>query len=270
MAGFAFSLSSVAQEPAQCPQPSSWSYPSTDWAKDFPKCCSQTNPDTKGIQQSPINITSSTEKKLTLAINYNGVDVPVVAKDYTVEVEYSEPHTSANQPRTSEDEPATKENYVIYNGEKYTLQQFHFHLPNEHQIKGKPVLAGMENMEVHLVHKAENGKLLVVGVLMNKGAANEAFGKILANIGGHENLNPIQMIPGTHNTSTVKFYTYTGSLTTPACAPPVTWVVLKDPIAISPAQLTSYKKLYNGKYVGTSRGPQPAIPTLTVDRNFKP
>jgi carbonic anhydrase len=273
MAGFAFSLSSVAQDPpqdsAECPKPSSWSYPSTSWAKDFPKCCSQTNPETKDIQQSPIDIASSTEKTLTLALNYNGADVPVEALDHTVEVVYHELST-AKQSRASEGQPTAVENYVTYNGKKHWLLQFHFHLPNEHEIKGKPVAKDMENMEVHLVHQATDGGLLVVGVLINKGAANEAFGKILANVGGHANLNPVDMIPGAYNTSRLKFYTYTGSLTTPPCTPPVTWVVLKDPITISSNQLTSYEKLDNGKYEGTSRYPQPAITTLTVDSNFKP
>lgn len=272
MAAFALSLSGVAQdsdqESAQCPKPSSWSYPATKWAEEFSKCCSQTNPETKDIQQSPIDIRSSAERKLTLAVHYDAADVPVLDKSYTIEVEYEHP-AAAKPSGTLENKPDAKENYVTYNGEKYTLQQFHFHLPNEHQIKGKPVLAAMANMEVHLVHKAENGSLLVIGVLINQKTANEGFGKILANIDGHVNLDPVQMIPGAQNTAGLKFYTYKGSLTTPACAPQVTWVVLKDPITISPAQLTTYKNLNNGKYVGTSRGPQRAIPTLTVERNFE-
>jgi carbonic anhydrase len=197
----------------------------------------------------------------------------VEALDHTVEVIYHERSTAAKRSRTAESQSAAVENYVTYNGKKYGLLQLHFHLPNEHEIKGRPVPKDMANMEVHLVHEAEDKSLLVIGVLIHQGAANEGFGKILAKVDDHENiihLNPREMIPGTHHTTRLKFYTYTGSLTTPPCTPPVTWVVLKERITISSAQLTSYEKLSNGKYVGTSRGPQRGITTLTVGSNFKP
>ncbi len=137
----------------------------------------------------------------------------------------------------------------------------------------------MKNMEVHLVHQALDGSLLVIGVLIDQGsAANEGFAKILAKAGSHEeiSLNPIEMIPRADDMSALKFYTYRGSLTTPPCTPRnediprVTWVVLRDHITISRDQFKKYEGLDGGKYKGTSRYPQPTITTLTVERNFKP
>jgi carbonic anhydrase len=263
LVALAFSLSSVAQ--VKCTSDvAGWSYDDVSrWATKYPSCCSQTNPGSSDVQQSPINIASATQSAdLTLEVNYNGVDVPVVDNGHSIEVEYQ--HTP----------PGSKKNQIRYNGKVYALQQFHFHQPNEHQIPGEPKdpkdPKDTQPMEVHLVHQATDGRLLVIGVLVNQGAANEGFGKILAHIGGHENLNPIQMIPGTHNTNQLKFYTYMGSLTTPACAPPVTWVVLKEPITFSADQIRSYGDLHNGKYAQTSRGPQPAITDLKVYSNFKP
>jgi len=261
LAALAFSLSSAAQ--VKCTSDvKGWSYDNVaDWATIYPSCCSQANHGSSDVQQSPINIMSSTENKdLTLEVHYHGVYVPVVDNGHSIEVEYQ--HTP----------PGSKTNQIRYNGMVYTLQQFHFHQPNEHQINNDPT--DKEHMEVHLVHvhKAADGrdKLLVIGLLVNKGTANEGFGKILAHIGGNENLDPIQMIPGNRNTNQLKFYTYTGSLTTPACDPPVTWVVLKDPITFSAAQIKSYGELHNGKYAKTSRGAQPAITDLKVYSNFKP
>jgi carbonic anhydrase len=261
VAGFAFSLSGVAQNSAQCPNPSSWSYPSTNWATLYPQCCSQANASTKDIQQSPINITTVTENaNLTLQTSYFSATVPVVDNGHSIEVDYDNPP------------PGSKPNYVTWNGTQYNLLQFHFHQPNEHQINGAPT--GAEQMEVHLVNvhtDAEgNQSFLVIGVLVNKGAANEGFGKILTHIGRTDSLDPVQMIPGTNNIKNPKLYTYMGSLTTPGCTPPITWVVLKEPITFSEAQLNSYGALHGGKYATTSRGVQTAITGLTVNSNFKP
>jgi carbonic anhydrase len=40
------------------------------------------------------------------------------------------------------------ENYVVINGQKYELLQFHFHATSEHTLNGHAA-----KMEVHLVHK---------------------------------------------------------------------------------------------------------------------
>ena len=61
--------------------------------------------------------------------------------------------------------------------DQYALVQYHFHNPSEHTIKGQHF-----PMEMHLVHKAANGKLAVVGVLIEEGAHNAAFDPIWANL----------------------------------------------------------------------------------------
>ena len=43
------------------------------------------------------------------------------------------------------------------NDRMYKLRQFHFHDPSEHPIDGK-----VYPMEMHLVHQAEDGTLLLV------------------------------------------------------------------------------------------------------------
>ncbi|KAL0200795.1 hypothetical protein M9458_003982, partial [Cirrhinus mrigala] len=45
------------------------------------------------------------------------------------------------------------------------------------------------------------------------------------------NFDPKTLLP-----ATLDFWTYEGSLTTPPLLESVTWIVLKDPISVSPAQ----------------------------------
>ncbi len=122
LAAFAFSLSSVAQV-GTCTSASCWSYSSptgpSSWAGLTPFAyCNQAN--NAAQQQSPINIgTPQVNTSLTLAINYNGVQVPVEDLGYTIEADYGS---------------GSSQNYVTYGGTKYNLLQFHFHQPSEHQI----------------------------------------------------------------------------------------------------------------------------------------
>jgi carbonic anhydrase len=129
--------------------------------------------------------------------------------------------------------------------EKYTLLQYHIHAPSEHTIGGKMYAA-----EIHFVHGTPDGKLAVVGVLVDAPStakANVEFQNLL-NLAPHNQTdapvltaNPAKLLP-----STSKFYLYSGSLTTPPCTEGVNWYVLQKPIQITPAQLTTFETLYSG------------------------
>jgi Carbonic anhydrase len=67
-----------------------------------------------------------------------------------------------------------EDNTLNYLGEKYQLKQFHFHTPSEHTIEKKSY-----PLEIHFVHKTEDGKILVVGVMAKLGKANKELDKIL-------------------------------------------------------------------------------------------
>jgi carbonic anhydrase len=56
------------------------------------------------------------------------------------------------------------ESVIQVHGKEYKLVQFHFHSPSEHTMNGKQYA-----LEVHLVHKNDEGQLAVVGVLMQPG-----------------------------------------------------------------------------------------------------
>uniref|UniRef100_UPI00157B78B6 carbonic anhydrase family protein n=1 Tax=Aquimarina megaterium TaxID=1443666 RepID=UPI00157B78B6 len=59
----------------------------------------------------------------------------------------------------------------------------------------------------------------------------------------NEEYHIADMLPGT-----MDFYTYSGSLTTPACSEIVTWYVVKQPIQASHAQLAQFKQIMHENF----------------------
>ena len=256
-----FPLGCVAQEASsivyQSPGPSNgWNYENhgADWPKLFPDYCAQEKsvlPTGQRMQQSPIRIkVTNADTNQTLKPDYNPANVPIQAHEHDISVDYS--NTVAT-------------NQVEFNGATYRLIAFHFHQPAEHVINNTE----RAEMELHLIHQGMTGNLLVIAVQMIDGEPNDSFEKILNNVGGTQSINPMQMMPEAKDTPPLRFYTYTGSLTTPRCSPPVTWVVLADPIHISNIQYTNYTTMNDGKYANTNRIIQNAIEGLVVSSNFK-
>ncbi|WP_082493963.1 carbonic anhydrase [Massilia sp. Leaf139] len=133
-------------------------------------------------------------------------------------------------------------NVMHVGGERYELQQFHFHRPSEEKVNGK----GTE-MVIHLVHRGPRGKLAVVAVLLERGKANEAIQLVWNNIPLEKgqlgtpdaDLDPLELLPNRR-----EYYTYMGSLTEPPCTENVLWIVLKQPMTASPAQMALFSRLY--------------------------
>jgi carbonic anhydrase len=128
-------------------------------------------------------------------------------------------------------------------GKSYQLIQFHFHRPSEEMVEGKAF-----DMVVHMVHRADDGKLAVVAVLLENGAENPFVQTVWNNLPLEKNmevappsltLDPAQLLPENRN-----YYTYMGSLTTPPCSEDVLWLVLKQPQQISPEQQAIFARLY--------------------------
>ena len=59
----------------------------------------------------------------------------------------------------------------------YALAQYHFHSPSEHTVNDKH-----SPMKMHLVHKAADGQLAVVGVFSDVGTHNKAFDPLWASL----------------------------------------------------------------------------------------
>lgn len=178
------------------------------------------------LGQSPINIPGNrTVKLLSLdpAINWTPF-VPDLDEENEEEIKVSTREVGGT---------------LTIRGKVYTFKQFHFHRSSEHTINGK-----RSAMEVHFVHIAVDGAIAVVGVLMDVGPANAALEPIwpreVASAGPAPVFDARNLLPALN----APYYTYSGSLTTPPFADMLTWIVYKQPIRLSAAQLQRYAEAF--------------------------
>jgi carbonic anhydrase len=133
-------------------------------------------------------------------------------------------------------------NYITLQNRTFELLQFHFHRPSEERINGKNF-----EMVVHMVHKDSDGKLAVLAVLLERGKAQEMIQTVWNNLPLEKHdtvtpsivLNPADVLPSRRD-----YFTYMGSLTTPPCSEGVLWLVMKEPVQASPAQMSLFARLY--------------------------
>jgi carbonic anhydrase len=181
-----------------------------------------------GKRQSPINIEDGATLQgpaEPIQFGYAPSNASVVNNGHTIQVDVQ------------------GENSITVRGSNYRLLQFHFHTPSEEQINFKryPMVA-------HLVHKNAEGQLAVVAVLLEQGAANALIDRVWTYMPldandrvrmPQESLNLADLLPKDQ-----RYYQFMGSLTTPPCTEGVLWLVLKQPVQISKAQLRLFMQLY--------------------------
>ena len=205
--------------------PPSWSYGGnsnpTLWGtlnKDFATCGT-------GHAQSPINIKSVQKSQEShLEFSYEPTPLEIVNNGHTVQVNYQEGSS------------------VNIEGNQYQLLQFHFHTPSEHTRAGRA-----SAMEIHLVHRNDQGELAVVGILVEEGKANSAIAEIWQNTPSEPGksfvskatINAADLLP-----KNSAYFSYSGSLTTPPCSENVSWNILKEPVTLSPDQISTFADLY--------------------------
>ena len=190
-----------------------------------------------GKRQSPIDIRDGMKLNLDeIDFNYRYSDYTEVDNGKTVQVNVG------------------RGNFMTIGNQSYELVQFHFHRPSEEKINGK----GTE-MVIHLEHRGPGGKLAIVAVLLERGKANDAIQTVWNNIpleknqqvASSEPLDPLELLPERR-----EYYTYMGSQTTPPCTENVLWLVMKQPMTASPAQMALFSRLYplNARPVQESEG----------------
>jgi carbonic anhydrase len=182
-----------------------------------------------GHEQSPIDITSTTKAALpSLRFDYRSGPIRIINNGYTaVRVNY----------------PPGNGNFLIVGDTRYELTQFHFHHPSEEYVHGKPYA-----MAAHLMHASSEGKVVAVTVLLKAGAANSTIERLWDHMpptpGTEHKIEGVEVAPSGLLPRGLGYYTYAGSQTAPPCTEGVTWVVLKTPVEISPAQIEAFAKLY--------------------------
>ena len=129
--------------------------------------------------------------------------------------------------------------------DRYSLEQYHVHVPSEHTIDGKHA-----DMEIHFVHKSSSGKIAVVAVMAyadSKNPVNAPLYKELPKqvgesaVADQASRNPVDFIPKDHS-----YLRYMGSFTTPPCTEGIRWIMMKTPISIMPEVLDEVKGIIGG------------------------
>jgi len=215
----------IAANAGQSLLPTHWDYAGAEgpdaWGglrPEYGKCAT-------GQRQSPIDIRGGIAVDLEpIRFDYRPSAFSVIDNGHTVQVDV---------------DPG---NSITITGRRYELVQFHFHRPSEERIDGRQY-----DMVVHLVHKDAEGRLAVVAVLLDRGSAQAVVQAVWNNlplekgdaVRAGTRIDLAQLLPEDR-----RYYTYMGSLTTPPCSEGVLWMVMKQPVPISPEQVAIFARLY--------------------------
>lgn len=213
-----------------------------------------------GFEQSPIDIKCADAISLPLPspnFDYHPTPLKILSNGHTVEVEYESGST------------------VTAVGRTFELKQFHFHTPSEHTFEG----GAHYPLELHAVHQeAGTGTLLVMGIMIKPGAAHPGlpaeWERVLPVAAGLElefptiDIDFADFLP----TNPAK-YVYNGSLTTPPCSEGVIWVVMRNPIEWSKAQISALQGALHdlesaGRNGATNRPTQPLNGRIVLNSPF--
>lgn len=205
-----------------------------------------------GDQQSPINIRTRQvlrgRNAKPLIVNYPtrvDMEVEYISKDQDCDARGPQDTIEA----TGFSQPA----FVRFDGDRWDLEQFHFHRRSEHRVNGQDF-----PMEQHFVHMREDGKILVVGLFLIRGGnapQDEVLAELPQECGPNISLSCINlkaMLP-----RDLTAFRYRGSLTTGDEEPymeGVRWNVLREQMRIQNDSIQRFRALFP---VGNARPTQP-------------
>jgi carbonic anhydrase len=191
-----------------------------DLSKDFVMC-------KMGKNQSPIDLRTASAYETDLApivFGYHAGSLDEVNNGHSVQVNMR---------------PGS---YIMIDGIKFELKQFHFHTPSENTIDGKYF-----PFEAHFVHVDEKGNIAVVALMFEYGRENEVLARFWNGMperaGDRRDISlPAdeikKLLPADRS-----YYRFNGSLTTPPCSEGVRWFVLKKAATISKQQVEQFARV---------------------------
>lgn len=214
------------------------------WSLRFPAAA--------GSRQSPVNLNTSRAvydgslKGLYIDLK-NVSEQKLIMREHNFQVSTGDGGTLSDGPLDS----------------TYHLAQFHFHWGSgngwgsEHTINGLSSAAELHCVFVNSKYQGLSQALehpdglSVVGVLIQVGdRSNSVLEKIANQVKGMKPdeekiltpmLDLMNLLPG----NLAKYYTYSGSLTTPPCSECVTWIVLDEKITLSQAHLDQIRHVHD-------------------------
>ena len=201
-----------------------------------------------GKQQSPVDLGKAEKRDFAVLIDFQ--DAPLIVQNTGHDLKVP-----------------VGAGLVVTNRSEGTLQQFHFHVKSEHRMNDVQAEG-----ELHLVSETKDKKLIVIAVLIDEGKEENAALKAILALRPETdctsrkqltpNFNPMRLLPPKPPTGERPIFMYDGSLTTPACSEIVTFIVLRDHISATRAQLDQLKVHHEN-----ARPTQP-LGTRTVWKNF--
>lgn len=175
-----------------------------------------------GEIQSPVNLKHGNKSFQRLPISYGDSTGEIFNNGHTIEIE------------------TEGQNTLTFRGVTYDLVQFHFHTASEHRVAGRGY-----DMELHLVHMAEDGTNAVVAVFLKRGKSSGALAPIFENLPEVGSINVKEELPQSFNPAEFlpkdqDHFRYLGSLTTPPCTEGVHWFVLAEPVKVSDEDMAQF------------------------------
>ena len=215
-----------------------WSYGGEDGPKHWGDLDHAFAACSTGQQQSPVDLRGSTSAEIDdVKTFWQPQKLDILNNGHTIQV-----NTQAGS-------------FMVLDGRRFDLLQFHFHHPSEHKVHGQQF-----PMEVHFVHKSAEGDLGVLGVFLAEGEENPTISTIWNNVAvrggsrrGETFIEPNSLLPQERS-----YFRYAGSLTTPPCSEVVNWAVMSQPITVSRRQIDAFANLY----------PMNARPVQSLNRRF--
>lgn len=197
-----------------------------------------------GQRQSPIDISDGIRVDLPpIDFKYKPAQFRIIDNTHTVQV-------------------TVADNRITLMGKDYELKHFHFHKPSGERVAGKNY-----EMAVHLVHRSDDNKYAVLAIFLEKGVEHPLIQTLWNYLPLEKNVDvyppniPIdlnQLLPEKKD-----YYTYMGSFDTPPCSEGVLWLVLKNPVQVSPEQVAIFGRIHpanarpvqadNGRLIKESR-----------------
>ncbi|WP_312880227.1 carbonic anhydrase family protein [Actinokineospora xionganensis] len=201
--------------------------------------------------QSPIDVTfdairfDPAQPRLSVSYWRTDVELEYVRKDL------SSPTGCVTRQAEETEEAAVEpgSGHVTLAGVRYDLVQFHFHTPAEHRVGGRA-----DPLEMHLVHRAADGGLLVIGVPLRPGTrstVDSVLARLAPECGEPVDVPDIEL--GTLLPANRLMLSYTGSLTTAPFTEGVRWF-LATGMTVSQATIDRFQQLFTG---GNARAVQP-------------
>ena len=202
--------------------------------------------------QSPINITGQDLRfkprlpPLQISYGRSELKLEYIRKDDT-----SPTGCTTRHPEETEEVIVTGgAAYVTLSNVRYDLVQFHFHTPSEHRFEGQST-----PLEMHLVHRSADGRLLVIGVPLLPGppsTIDQVLATLAPECGDPVHLPEIDLdtvLPADRTT-----LRYDGSLTTAPFTEGVQWFLTRAEITVASATIDRFQSLFTS---GNARATQP-------------